>query len=89
MSVEQKLIELGYTATEDGKVFSCYNGAEIKGSLVGNEGYKKLQLRTKVGRVYLHRFVWAFFNGPIPEGVKIFSRDGDPNNIALSNLEIG
>lgn len=36
---------------------------------------------------FLHRDVWAYFNGPIPDGCHIHHKDNDPSNNDISNLE--
>jgi hypothetical protein len=36
---------------------------------------------------YLHRAVWQHHNGPIPAGVHIHHKDGNPDNNAIENLE--
>lgn len=36
---------------------------------------------------YLHRAVWQSHNGPIPAGVHIHHKDGNPENNAIENLE--
>lgn len=35
----------------------------------------------------LHRAVWEFYNGPIPEGYQIHHKDHDIDNNDISNLE--
>ena len=41
-----------------------------------------------LGGVYLHRVVWAFHNGPIPEGFHIHHKDHNKENNDIGNLEI-
>lgn len=36
---------------------------------------------------YIHRDVWEFHNGVIPDGYHIHHKDGDPENNDISNLE--
>ncbi len=38
------------------------------------------------GTKRLHRVVWEYYNGPIPEGYEIHHKDGDPENNDISNL---
>lgn len=33
------------------------------------------------------RNIWAYFNGPIPEGYHIHHKDGDPTNNHVENLD--
>lgn len=35
----------------------------------------------------MHRYVWKFYNGPIPEGYEIHHKDGNKANNDISNLE--
>lgn len=39
------------------------------------------------GRRMLHRDIWEFLNGPIPDGYDIHHKDGDPSNNDPDNLE--
>ena len=39
------------------------------------------------GVEYLHRCVWESINGPVPAGMHIHHRDGNPANNDISNLE--
>ena len=39
-------------------------------------------------RTFLHRDVWAFHNGPIPEGYHIHHIDHDTTNNAIENLQM-
>ena len=36
---------------------------------------------------YLHRDIWEFYRGPIPEGFDVHHKDEDPGNNALGNFE--
>lgn len=38
--------------------------------------------------VEVHRLLWEYHNGPIPEGYVIRFRDGNPKNIVIGNLEL-
>ena len=35
----------------------------------------------------MHRYVWQFYNGPIPDGCEIHHKDGNKGNNDISNLE--
>lgn len=68
----------------DGKTFTKY---------VGNEYYwwkvTKDQGKYKRGKsVSIHRYVWEFYNGDIPEGFQIHHKDHNRANNALENLEL-
>ena len=40
----------------------------------------------KRSSTYLHRDIWEFYRGPIPEGCDVHHKDEDPGNNAPSNL---
>ncbi len=51
-------------------------------------GYFKACFK-KFGRtVYMHRFVWEHYNGPIPEGLHVHHIDHDRANNAIENLTL-
>lgn len=39
-------------------------------------------------RKRLHRYVWEYYNGTVPEGYHIHHKNGDKSNNALDNLEM-
>ena len=39
-------------------------------------------------RKRMHRYVWEFYNGPIPKGYDIHHKDEDKSNNDISNLEM-
>lgn len=41
----------------------------------------------KTGNVSMHRYVWNYYNGEIPEGYEIHHIDGDPSNNDIKNLK--
>lgn len=49
-------------------------------------GYYKLQ--HAAGGDYMHRYVWEFHNGPIPDGHQVHHRDENKGNNAIGNLEL-
>ena len=51
---------------------------------VGSSGYYR-----EVGNFknLMHRYVWEFYNGPIPKGCEIHHKDFDRSNNVISNLE--
>lgn len=38
-------------------------------------------------RIYLHRYVWTFYNGPIPKGWDVHHMDEDKSNCEINNLQ--
>jgi|HigsolmetaAR202D_1030399.scaffolds.fasta_scaffold19645_3 Helix-turn-helix domain of resolvase./HNH endonuclease. len=50
----------------------------------GRNGYYR---KTYGDRSYMHRDVWEFYNGPIPDGWDIHHKDGNKSNNDISNLE--
>lgn len=71
----------GVSATRDGRAFGA-NGDELSVNCV-HDTYLTLP---QIGQLYLHRFVWVYFNGLIPPGHIISPADGDYRNCALKNL---
>lgn len=64
---------------QDGK-FAYFNG--LKFTRDNKTGY---YLNSTI-RKRLHRYVWEYFNGPIPAGCHIHHKDGDKNNNNIENL---
>jgi hypothetical protein len=84
-----------YYVTEDGYIFSyLVKGAKghyrpIAGQLSmhkDRDGYLRLKINQENHLV--HRFVWQFFNGPIPNGFEINHIDANKCNNAIINLEL-
>jgi len=38
--------------------------------------------------IYMHDMIWEFFHGPIPEGFRVYHKDGDGLNNLLANLDL-
>jgi hypothetical protein len=56
-----------------------------------NHRYSRINLRRPQGgfiKVLKHRFIWTYFNGPVPADVEIDHIDGDKLNNKLSNLQL-
>lgn len=43
---------------------------------------------SKGNPIFLHRYVWEFYNGKIPEGYEIHHKDWNKSNNDISNLEM-
>lgn len=39
------------------------------------------------GGCWMHRYVWSFYNGPVPDGCDVHHKDGNRGNNAIENLE--
>lgn len=52
------------------------------------EGYYKADFVKFKSTVYMHRYVWEFHHGEIPDGFHVHHKDGDKANNHLSNLEL-
>lgn len=76
----------GYTATLCGKVIGP-RGKVLKTTKTV-WGYHLFYTRRGKARAHsVHRFVYEFFNGQIPEGLVVNHKDGDKTNNRVSNLE--
>ena len=69
----------------DGKRFSRYDGNNYFWWKVSNDSHPKFRINTSVS---MHRYMWWFHNGDIPEGYHIHHLDGNPENNELENLEM-
>jgi hypothetical protein len=79
-----------YTPTKDGKIFSHYRQRPLHFTVTKN-GYEQVLLFCTDGiqRTYLvHRVIWFYFNGDIPEGIQVNHIDEDKTNNTLSNLNL-
>lgn len=56
----------------------------IRFTLVNETGY----YRHSTMRIYMHRYVWEFYNGKIPKGYEIHHIDFDRGNNDISNLQL-
>lgn len=90
-----RAVSLGYTATEDGKVFSP-EGVEIVGSPKTKDGghYSITLITPMVGRrrfpVLKHRFIYYYFNGYEMFKHPLIRHLNDiPSDNRLSNLKAG
>jgi HNH endonuclease/NUMOD4 motif-containing protein/ribosomal L20-like protein len=65
----------------------------VMAPLLYRKGYYKVHCSSCGGtrrkqRLFVHRAVWAAFNGTIPKGLTINHIDGNPANNRLDNLEL-
>lgn len=79
-----------YIIYEDGKMWSKHWDREIKG-YVNRNGYIQVSLKDISGKwntYSLHRVIWYYFNGEIPEDLQVNHKDEDKTNNRLSNLNL-
>jgi hypothetical protein len=101
MAVVQIPDQEGYFARADGSILSTWyaNGLAphvIRPDLpmrmlaprVHSRGYLRVSLGAGNDR-YVHRLMWAAFNGPIPPGIQVRHWDGNKKNNAIENLLLG
>lgn len=50
------------------------------------DGYRRTKLEGKT--LFLHVVAWELMNGPVPQGMEVDHRDGNPANNAISNLRL-
>ena len=76
--------------------------ATLCGRVIGKRGNFLRPIKKKTGYVcvslssgygkpnqtLIHRFVWEFFKGPIPEGMTLDHKDGDKTNNRINNLQL-
>lgn len=58
----------------------------IAGCLDKSHGYREVRINYK--RYYVHRLVWAYFNGAIPEGMSIDHINHNPSDNRIENLRL-
>lgn len=92
-----KLIEMGVIEVrEDGSVWKLRNlnttplPQPRRLETRAKNGYLavRVNLERKAYMLWAHRLVWTVHRGPIPSGLEINHKDGDPQNNALENLEV-
>lgn len=79
-----------YTCGANGQIYSYYYKRYLNGN-VHTSGYVNIKLRCIDGKrrpFRLHRVIWAFFNGTIPEGMQVNHIDENKQNNTLSNLNL-
>lgn len=88
---KEKLIDFtSYIINEDGTIYSKYWKRNIELDNLTNSGYVKVTLKTinsnKPKTYLLHRVIWYYFNGNIPNGIEVGHSDCNPLNCSLINL---
>lgn len=63
--------------------------SDMIGKIAGNirpDGYHQIEVEKK--RYFIHRIVWSYFNGDIPDGYEIDHIDCNKSNNSISNLRL-
>ncbi len=82
-----------YSASNFGRVRREISATRAKAGhvmrLTNSRGYANVGVSVtgKSSTFRVHRLVWETFRGPIPEGLVINHKDGDPQNNRIGNLE--
>lgn len=79
-----------YEISENGTIWSKYTGKYFNGTVQSN-GYLQVKLRCKdgTGRQFgMHRVIWYYFNGEIPEEMQVNHIDENKLNNCLFNLNL-
>lgn len=79
-----------YEVHEDGTIFSKTRNRNLK-CYTSKRGYNYVCLRCNGGysdTFQLHRVIYYFFNGEIPEGMQVNHIDEDKSNNVLNNLNL-
>lgn len=66
---------------KDDKPFNFMN----VGTVTKEDGYYKFKKNDKEW-VYMHRFIYEFFKGKVPDGYEVVFIDGDRSNLSIDNL---
>ncbi|WP_077603633.1 HNH endonuclease [Oceanobacillus sojae] len=73
----------GFTLrSKECRPFKMFDGVKFS---LRNHGYYS---RTDGDRKLMHRYVWEYYNGKIPENHDIHHKDHDRSNNDISNLEL-
>ena len=91
MVVKETLIDWKeYSCGANGQIYSYYFKIYLNG-YVDSDGYVKVKLKCidgKQRKFCLHRVIWTFFYGTIPQDMQINHIDENKQNNALSNLNL-
>lgn len=73
----------------DGKLIWCNLGknfGHIAGCVNNVTGYRAVKIAQK--NEYVHRVIWEYHNGPIPDGLEIDHKDTNRDNNKIDNLRL-
>lgn len=79
-----------YEIGEDGSIFSKYYNRLFKGTVQSN-GYLQVKMMCKDGKrrhFGIHRVIWFYFNGDIPEEMQVNHIDENKLNNSIFNLNL-
>jgi hypothetical protein len=73
---------------EEGRIDRLLKGGVLKKNIgtIGHKGYSQVEIEGKKDRV--HRVIWSYVNGPIPNGMVIDHINGDKSDNRISNLRL-
>jgi len=93
-----ELVDRGvFKVYKNGKIYRCkkkithedeYKNCKPRLMNSNCNGYVNFNLDKKYSNVYVHRLIWIYFNGEIPEGLEINHKKGIRNDNRLSELEL-
>lgn len=67
--------------------YQMFNGIRFREEWPGGY-YINNSIGTNCPNVRMHRYVWEYYNGPIPEGYEVHHIDGNKGNNDISNLQL-
>lgn len=78
-----------YEADENGFLFKLRGVGYIK-MFEDEDGYLKYALTqdNRTYNLYVHRHIWEFHNGPVPDGMTVDHIDEDKHNNLITNLQL-
>jgi len=78
-----------YEIHQDGTIISKHWNRPLKGRKL--KGYLRVKLKLINGKqeeFQMHRVIWTYFNGDIPNGIQVNHIDENGTNNALNNLNL-
>lgn len=79
-------IDVGYTATEEGEIFSPHSNQPLKRLPKGPSSAFHFYHKGKIVAIQWHYFVWMYFRNPLAEDEMVEFIDKDRTNIRMDNL---